>query len=59
MLNLDPDSARPTPELLKAVVRVNQNNAGIYVSVTRIGQLAVEQTVLLRGAPHGNSVLPR
>jgi MOSC domain-containing protein len=51
MLNLDPDSASPAPELLKAVVRVNQNTAGIYGAVTRIGRLAVGQTVLLRAAP--------
>ena len=37
MLNLDPDSASPAPEMLKAVVRANQNNAGIYGSVTRSG----------------------
>ena len=50
MLNLDPDSASPAPEVLKAVVRANQNHAGIYGAVTRIGQLAVGQTVLLREA---------
>jgi uncharacterized protein YcbX len=48
MVNLDPDSARPAPEVLKAVVRANQNNAGIYGAVTRIGQLAVGQIVRLR-----------
>jgi uncharacterized protein len=48
MVNLDPDSARPAPEVLKAVVRANQNNAGIYGVVTRVGRLAVGQTVLLR-----------
>jgi hypothetical protein len=48
MVNLDPDSASPTPEVLKAVVRANQNNAGIYGAVTRIGRLAVGQTILLR-----------
>lgn len=48
MLNLDPDSAKPAPEVLKAVVRVNQNNAGIYATVTRIGQLALGQTIFLR-----------
>ena len=48
MVNLDPDSASPAPEVLKAVVRANQNNAGIYGAVTRIGQLAVGQTILLR-----------
>jgi hypothetical protein len=29
MVNLDPDSASPAPEMLKAVVRANQNTAGI------------------------------
>jgi len=47
MVNLDPDSA---PEVLKAVVRANQNNAGIYGAVTRIGRLTVGQTILLRAA---------
>src|SRR5438309_8969251 len=50
MLNLDPDSASPAPEVLKAVARANQNNAGIYGAVTRIGQLAVGQTIFLRAA---------
>jgi uncharacterized protein YcbX len=50
MLNLDPDSATPAPEMMKAVVRANQNNAGIYGAVTRIGRLAVGQTILLRAA---------
>jgi len=47
MVNLDPDSARPTPEVLKAVVRANQNNAGIYGAVTRTGRLAVGQPIFL------------
>ncbi len=50
MLNLDPDSASPAPEVLKAVVRANQNNAGVYGAVTRTGRLAVGQTILLRAA---------
>ena len=50
MVNLDPDSASPAPEVLKAVVRVHQNTAGIYGAVTRIGRLAVGQTILLRAA---------
>ena len=50
MVNLDPDSASPAPEMLKAVVRANQNNAGIYGAVTRIGRLAVGQTILFRAA---------
>jgi uncharacterized protein YcbX len=50
MVNLDPDSASPAPEVMKAVVRANQNNAGIYGAVTRIGRLAVGHTILLRAA---------
>lgn len=50
IVNLDPDSARPAPEMLKAVVRANQNNAGIYGAVTRIGGLAVGQTIHLHAA---------
>jgi len=47
MVNLDPDSASSAPEVLKAVVRANQNNAGIYGAVARIGRLAAGQTVIL------------
>jgi hypothetical protein len=50
MVNLDPDSASPAPEVLKAVVRANENNAGIYGAVTRIGRIAVGQTILLHAA---------
>ena len=50
MLNLDPHSASPDPEMLKAVVRANQNNAGIYGAVTRIGRLAVGQAIFLHAA---------
>ena len=50
MVNLDPDSASPAPQVLKAVVRANQNNAGVYGAVTRIGRLAMAQTVVLRVA---------
>jgi MOSC domain-containing protein len=57
MVNLDPDSASPAPEMMKAVVRANQNNAGIYGTVTRIGQLAVGQTILLRAATAGGASL--
>jgi uncharacterized protein YcbX len=48
MVNFDPDGGSPAPEMLKAAVRANQNNAGIYGTVTRIGRLAVGQTVVLR-----------
>ena len=50
MVNLDPDSARAAPEMLKAIVRAHQNTAGVYGAVTRIGRLAVGQTIFLRAA---------
>jgi len=50
MVNLDPDSAGSAPEVLKAIVRANQNNAGIYGAVTRTDRLAVGQTIFLRPA---------
>jgi hypothetical protein len=50
MLNLDPDSASSAPEMMKAVVRANQNTAGIYGTVTRAGRLAVGQPIFLRPA---------
>jgi uncharacterized protein YcbX len=50
MVNLDPDSAGSAPEVLKAVVRANQNTAGIYGTVTRIGRLAVGQTIIFHTA---------
>jgi hypothetical protein len=34
IVNFDPDSANAAPEVLKAVVRANQNHAGIYGAVT-------------------------
>ncbi len=45
MVNFDPDSARPTPEVRKAIVRVRDNKAGVYGSVNRRGRLAVGQPV--------------
>ena len=47
MVNFDPDSARPAPEVLRAVVRVHQNTAGVYGTVTRSGGLAVGQPIFL------------
>ena len=51
MVNIDPDSAGLAPEVMKAVVRANQNNAGIYGAIIRTGQLAVGQTIFLCGEP--------
>jgi hypothetical protein len=46
MVNFDPGSARPTAEILKAIVRLRDNKAGVYGAVTRRGRLAVGQPVL-------------
>jgi uncharacterized protein YcbX len=59
MVNLDPDSASPAPEMLKAVVRANQNNAGIYGTAIRTGRLAVGQPVLHRAAAEKSGSLSR
>ncbi len=48
MVNLHPDSARPAPEVLRAIARANQSEAGVYGAVTRPGRLAVGQTVRIR-----------
>ena len=53
MVNLDPDSASTAPEMLKAVVRANRNNAGIYGAVTRTGRLAVGQSLHFQAATRG------
>jgi uncharacterized protein YcbX len=55
MVNLDPDSASASPEVLKAIVRANQNKAGIYGAVTRVGRLAVGQSILLRASDPSRS----
>jgi hypothetical protein len=54
MVNFDPDSARTTPEVLKAIVRVRDNKAGVYGAVTRRGHLALGQPVFFEpAAEHG------
>jgi uncharacterized protein len=57
MVNLDPDTASSAPEVMKAVVRANQNTAGIYGTVTRVGRMAVGQSILLH--PAGGRILER
>jgi len=47
MVNFDPDLGSSAPEVMRSVVRANQNHAGVYGTVTRIGRLAVGQTILL------------
>jgi MOSC domain-containing protein YiiM len=50
MVNLDPDTARSTPEVLKAIVQARGNKAGVYAMVTRRGRVAVGQRVFLQPA---------
>ena len=47
MINLDPDTAEQDPRVMKAAVRLNENNAGAYATVARTGQLSVGQSVSL------------
>lgn len=48
MIGLNVDTARATPDVLKAVVRANNRNAGVYGTVTRTGHIAVGQRVVLQ-----------
>jgi uncharacterized protein YcbX len=50
IVNIDPESASRAPEVLKAVVRANENRAGVYGAVTRTGRISVGQTILLHAA---------
>lgn len=45
MVNLDPDSARPAADVLKAIVRVRDTKAGIYGTVIRRGRLEAGQPI--------------
>ena len=50
MVNLDPESAVSTPEVLKAIVRMHEKTAGVYSTVTRRGRIEVGQPIFFRGA---------
>src|SRR5438105_4530527 len=45
MVNFDPDGGAASPEMMKTIVRVHDNTAGIYATVTRTGRLAVGQRI--------------
>lgn len=47
MINLDPDTARQDARVLKAAVRLNENNAGVYGTVVQTGTIAAGQPVRL------------
>ncbi|HUP39791.1 MAG TPA: hypothetical protein VM115_06695 [Vicinamibacterales bacterium] len=50
MVNLDRDNAQSAPEVMKAIVRANDNYAGIYGTVTRTGRLVMGAKVFLDNA---------
>jgi uncharacterized protein YcbX len=45
MVNYHPDSGSAAPEVMKSIVRRNQNCAGVYATVTRRGALTTGQPV--------------
>lgn len=47
MINLDPDTAKQDAAMMQTVVRMNQNNAGVYGTVVREGVVSVGQRVTL------------
>jgi uncharacterized protein YcbX len=49
MVNLDPDTAEANAGVMKTVVRLNDNYAGVYGTVVRTGELRVGQVVTLSG----------
>ena|SRR5438094_6174284 len=48
MINLDPDTAEANADVIKTVIRMNENHAGVYGTVVRTGELRVGQAVGLR-----------
>lgn len=49
MVNLDLDTAAIDTEVMKTVVRMNGNYAGVYGTVVKAGELRVGQVVTLAG----------
>jgi uncharacterized protein YcbX len=47
MVNFDPDTAERDSEVMKTIVRLNENYAGVYGTVVRAGELRVGQVVTL------------
>jgi uncharacterized protein len=47
MINLDPDTADNDGRIMKTVVRLNENNAGVYATVVRTGTICVGDRVTL------------
>lgn len=47
MVNMHPDTAQQDPQVMRTLVRMSGNNAGVYGTVVRAGALAVGQPVRL------------
>lgn len=47
MVNLDPETAEKDARVMKTVVRLNKNNAGVYATVVRSGTIRVGDRVSL------------
>jgi uncharacterized protein YcbX len=48
MVNFDPDTAEANAEVMKTVVRMNDNYAGVYGTVVRTGEIRIGQAAVLR-----------
>jgi uncharacterized protein YcbX len=49
MVNFDPDTAERDSEVMKTVVRMNENYAGVYGTVVKAGEIRVGQVVTFGG----------
>jgi hypothetical protein len=47
MINLDPETSEQDARVMKTVVRLNKNNAGVYATVVRTGTIRVGDRVSL------------
>ena len=47
MVNFDPETAKSDAKVMKTIVKLNENNAGVYGTVTKIGEIIVGQKVYL------------
>src|SRR5262245_56655174 len=51
MINLDPETGEKDARVMKTVVRLNQNNAGVYATVVRSGTIRVGNRVIVSEEP--------
>ena len=53
MVNFHPDTGRASSDVLKTIVRVRDNKAGVYGATTRRGRISVGQPIFFeRAVPH-------